>query len=728
MTLRAFLIPLCLGALQEPESRVRFERIAGAEFDLRGPVRDHVDAVTRQWLLKMPDANPAVLEMFADRDKKPPRSLLPWSGEFAGKYLTGGVQVLRLSGDRELKEALAKFVARLVKLQDADGYLGPFPKDCRLTGKAPNVGGETWDAWGHYHAMLGLLLWHEDTQDPKALECAVKIGDLLCRKFLKSGRKLASIGSSEVNHAPVHALALLHRRTRTAKYLDLAKQIVEEFQEKGAGDYVRTALAGKEFFQGPKPRGQSLHAVQGLAELYLLNGDAAARKAFEQIWWSICRYDRHNTGGFASGERPKGDPYDKDAIETCCTVAWVALSVDMLRLTGDSIVADELELSTLNAVAGSMSRTGAWCTYNTPMDGRRIRSTDDVAFQKRPGSEEVNCCSANAPRGYGMIGDWALMRVGKGLALNWYGPSTMVASAGDAKVLLKQETDYPRGGKISLEVSPERPAEFTLRLRIPRWSASASVKVNGEAVEAKPGTYAAIERTWTAGDKVEIELDLSLHYWAGERELAGRTSVYRGPILLVHESKGASLPQFSKEWQKDEKLWSAGVAGAWFEATFEGPAIVWRGRSFDDGGMARISVDGKEVDRVDQYSPKRGAQFIWEMNGLEDKPHKLKVHILEDRNPASTGRRVTLGSLSSPKEGLPRLDAAALTLKLLAAEGALPPWVFLEVEGSDPPLRLRDFATAGEGGREYASWLPVAGVRPATFTPENPLRSTRPPK
>ncbi|RPH47014.1 MAG: hypothetical protein EHM91_06645, partial [Planctomycetota bacterium] len=334
MIVRSLLALALLALGQDPPSRTRVDRIPGTEFDLRGPVREYVDAVTRQWLLKMPDANPAVLEMFADRDKKPPRSLLPWSGEFAGKYLTGAVQVLRLTGDRELKEYLAKFVAKLVKLQDSDGYLGPFPRDSRLTGKAANAGGDTWDAWGHYHLMLALLLWHEDTQDPKALECAVKMGDLLCRKFLSSGKKLVSMGSAEMNHAAIHSLVLLHRRTKTPKYLDLAKQIVEEFQDKAAGDYVRVALAGKEFFQGPKPRWESLHPILGLAELYFATGDDNARKAFEQIWWSIARYDRHNTGGFSSGEQAKGDPYDKGAIETCCTIAWVALSVEMLRMTG----------------------------------------------------------------------------------------------------------------------------------------------------------------------------------------------------------------------------------------------------------------------------------------------------------------------------------------------------------------------------------------------------------
>ena len=64
------------------------------------------------------------------------------------------------TGDPELKRHLERFVRDLIACQDADGYLGPFPRASRLTGHAPNVGekgGPTWDAWGHYHVMLGLL-------------------------------------------------------------------------------------------------------------------------------------------------------------------------------------------------------------------------------------------------------------------------------------------------------------------------------------------------------------------------------------------------------------------------------------------------------------------------------------------------------------------------------------------------------------------------------------------
>jgi uncharacterized protein len=505
---------------------------AHVRYQLHGVIDDYVTAITREWLLTMPERNPAILQMFADRDKRPPRDLLPWSGEFAGKYLTGAVLTLRLTHDETLRQYVAKFVSRLIALQADDGYLGPFPPDNRLDGK-----NGTWDAWGHYHIMLGLLLWHEDSGDPKSLAAATRIGDLLCRKFLRSDKRVVDTGNAEMNHAAIHGLALLYKATYRQPYLDLARQIVDEFRDDRAGDYVRTALAGKPFYQCRKPRWESLHPIQGIAELYWLTGDETYRTAYENLWWSIVKYDRHNNGGFSSGEQAQGNPYHAGAIETCCTVAWIAMSVDMLRMTGDSRVADELELSTLNQVLGYQHPSGKRCTYNTPMDGARRKSVDEIGFQIRPGSEEINCCSANAPRGFGMIAQWALMTDGRGLTLNWYGPATMTAPLGDVEVVVKQETQYPRDGRIRLEVSPKTPLRFPLKLRIPSWSAKTSVQVNGQPVaDVRPGSYLTVDRLWKPGDTLEIDLDMSLHYWVGERECAGKSSIYRGPLLLVHPS------------------------------------------------------------------------------------------------------------------------------------------------------------------------------------------------
>ncbi|WP_442482894.1 beta-L-arabinofuranosidase domain-containing protein [Aeoliella sp. SH292] len=692
---------------------------------LDGVTEQYVDAVTRNWLLELPARNPAILEMFTNREMPPYRSLLPWSGEFAGKYLTSLTEVARLTGDDRLREEGEQFVAQLTALQDVDGYLGPFPKDCRLTGRAPNIlpRKETWDAWGHYHAMLGLLEWHELTGDPHALSCATKIGDLLCAHFLDGKKSVAAMGMSESNQAIVHSLALLYRKTGNERYLEGAKYVVKDFEAPKAGDYLRQALAGKEFHETPKPRWESLHALLGLAELYWITGEDDYRQAFEHYWWSIAEYDRHNNGGFSSGERAQGNPYDPRAIETCCTIAWMAMSVEMLKLTGNPIVADELELSTLNQVIGSYTPSGEWSTYNTPMDGMRVPSTTDIAFQIRPGSEELNCCSVNAARGFGMISDWALMRRGeRGLVLNWYGPSEITTQVKDTAITLRQETTYPADGRVVLTVTPESPTEFPLSLRIPHWSQNPTVEVNGESVPTTPGTYATIDRQWKAGDKVKIDLGFALRYWAGERDLAGKTSVYRGPLLLAYESSVRGVPMFAEgQWRGAGSLWVTEKKGATVTFDFEGDSVEWRGKYFDDAGKSRVTIDGKELAIVDQYADTRDRQFVWKKDGLGDGPHSLTIETLGTSSLNSKGTWVNVSELVAGSPG-PAFYAADLERGVIpdTHPGSI---VTLEVDDTHgKSQQLRDFGTAGQQ-RQYYSWLVVQGTSPVPFSKTNPSRT-----
>jgi DUF1680 family protein len=518
------------------------------QFELKGYIQDYIERITNQWLLVAPKANPAMLEMFRDRDAYPLRDLLPWSGEFAGKYLTASTQVLRLTNDQGLKTWLHQFVDQLISFQDVDGYLGPWPMDYRLANSVPYLGEKgmlTWDTWGHYHIMMGLLMWHEVTQDPKALKAAACIADLICARYLGQAKpRLVDTGSTEMNLAPVHSLCLLYKKVQEPRYLEMAKQIVSEFAANGpegplAGDYLRQGLAGKEYFETPKPRWESLHPIMGLAELYWISGDPAYRQAFERIWWSITRYDRHNNGGFSSGEQACGNPFDLRPIESCCTIAWIALSVEMLKLSGSSIAADEIELSTLNSVVGMHSSSGRWATYNTPMDGQRWASAHQIVFQARAGSPELNCCSVNSPRGFGMISDWAVMRDAEGFRLNYYGPSRLTVPLGqDGTVEIIQETDYPVSGRIALTISPAVASEFTLKLRIPYWSQHTVVHLNDKLVEdVLPSQYLAIQRVWQPGDRIDLFLDMSLHFWPGERDCLGKTSIYRGPLLLAFDQR-----------------------------------------------------------------------------------------------------------------------------------------------------------------------------------------------
>jgi DUF1680 family protein len=217
----------------------------------------------------------------------------------------------------------------------------------------------------------------------------------------------------------------------------------------------------------------------------------------------------------------------------------MALSVDMLRLTGNPLVADELELSLLNGMLGGQSPTGRWWTYNTPMDGVKKASAHDIVFQARAGSPELNCCSVNAPRGLSMLAEWALMAADDGLYLNFYGPGTMTVALPEGRRLkLAQATQYPVQGKVAIQVGLVQDTSFTLWLRIPSWSHSTNVMVNGAPVgPATAGSYLALARQWQDGDRIDVELDMGLHVWFGERECTGKASLYRGPLLLAYDQR-----------------------------------------------------------------------------------------------------------------------------------------------------------------------------------------------
>lgn len=496
-----------------------------------GFIGQRLKANLENWELPAPAANPALIEMFYDRDRKPGRRLLPWSGEFIGKYLCSSILSYRILHDPRQKENIDRLVRALLASQGKDGYLGPFDREQRLTGR-------NWDLWGHYWAIRALLLYHDEFRSAEALTAATKAADLIVARFLDRDFRFTNDGSyGQMNYAIIHAFTKLYRATGRPAYLEMARWIVDRWEEPGAGLYITMALQGRDMYELPGNRWESIHDFQGMYDMYLLTGEKKFLDAFTQLWYSIQKGDRHNTGGFTSGEKTTGDPYNPGAIETCCTVAWLDMSIDFLKLTANPLIADEIELSTFNGNVGGQHPSGRWWTYNTPMDGTREASAHSINFQCRAGSPELNCCSVNGPRGLAMISEWAVLRSRDGVTLNYYGPASFeTRTPGQHRVRLREDTGYPGDGRVALEVTTEQPERFVLRLRIPSWSQKTMVSVNGKPVpDVRAGTYLELDRNWTKADRVEVNLDMSPHYWVGDREAFGKTSAYVGPVLLAFD-------------------------------------------------------------------------------------------------------------------------------------------------------------------------------------------------
>ena len=133
-----------------------------------------------------------------------------------------------------------------------------------------------------------------------------------------------------------------------------------------------------------------------------------------------------------------------------------------------------------------------------------------------------------------------------------------VANEGQARVAgvdvqLTQETRYPWEGQVRLTVTPEKPARFSLALRIPGWvkgrpvpsdlysylnadPAAYEVCVNGQPVSAvEEDGYFSIDRTWTPGDVIEISFAMPIRAGdltpaGGSQSRAGRPGARTAPL------------------------------------------------------------------------------------------------------------------------------------------------------------------------------------------------------
>ncbi|MBQ6620576.1 MAG: glycoside hydrolase family 127 protein [Thermoguttaceae bacterium] len=504
------------------------------EMRLGGPVGERIDNNISEWVLRAPKANPILLSIFSLRDRKPETNAyyVPWVGEFIGKFLTNSIAVLRLSDRPELEETVRVLVEELMASQSPEGYLGPFPKDKRLM--------VCWDLWGHYHAITALLMWYERTGDERAFETCIKAADFICGTFLDTGHRMKDVGSHEMNLSIITSFCQLYRMTGNPRYFRMANEILQDWED--TGDYYRSGLAGVEFYQTPRPRWESIHCLLGLPELYRITGEESYKTAYLNLWRSALTLEVHNNGSFSTDEETIGHPFGTGPIETCCTVAWMAMTTETLRMTGSPEAADALEAATYNTVMAYQNPSGSWSTYHTPMNGRREASFHSIVFQSRPGQPELNCCSVNAPRGLALVSEWGLMKGtdtdGKeSLVINYYGPGTMTTTLGGEPVTVTQKTSYPLDGEIEINIQTKQTKPFTVLVRVPRWAEGGTVRTAAGDETLTPGTYWRLSYNPGSTGAIRLSFPMPLRYESGDLAFADTMSIYRGPILLAYDQR-----------------------------------------------------------------------------------------------------------------------------------------------------------------------------------------------
>ena len=130
----------------------------------------------------------------------------------------------------------------------------------------------------------------------------------------------------------------------------------------------------------------------------------------------------------------------------------------------------------------------------------------------------------------------------RGITVNLY-----IASELDDReraIGLRQDTRFPDEPRTSFTVTAAPAAAWTLRLRIPSWTSAAAVKVNGRLLEATPGagSYLSIARAWKKGDRVDLELPMSLAAEPFTDDPRVQAFLY-GPIVLAGDLGAQGLTE-----------------------------------------------------------------------------------------------------------------------------------------------------------------------------------------
>jgi len=461
-----------------------------------------------------------------------------WQSEFWGKWMLGAVASWEYTHDPELMEMMDQAVINLLETQLPDGYIGNYPPEYQLT---------NWDIWGRKYSMLGLLRYHDITGDNKALKAARNVADHVITQLGPGKTNIIETGNYHgmASSSILEPVILLYYKTQKEKYLEFAKYIVQQWETPDGPQLINKAIEEVDVasrFPHPErwfspENGQKAYEMMscydGLLELYRVTGEPDYLKAVEMTVENILEEEINIAGSGTSFEcwyhgKGKQTLPTFHIMETCVMTTWLKLNLSLLRLTGKSGYADNIELTYYNALLASTKHDGSEIAMYSPLLGHR-----------GPGEKQcnmdINCCSANGPRGYSMMPRFAVMTDPDGIYLNLYNESTTTATLpGNNEVQLEQNTEYPVHGLVSINIDPVKEETFTIALRIPNWSEQTSIKVNGENIDGiDPGTYKRITRTWRKGDKIELQLDLRGRLVRQDNHVA----IVRGPIVLARDSR-----------------------------------------------------------------------------------------------------------------------------------------------------------------------------------------------
>jgi uncharacterized protein len=454
------------------------------------------------------------------------------------KWMEAATFVLQSEDRPELRKTLESLIDDVAAAQRPDGYLNTYYVDERADQRHTNM------QHGHELYCLGHLLqagiaYYRGTGERRLLDIGLRMVDYLFASFGPDKKALFE-GHPEIELALVE----VYRTTGERKYLDLAGYLLKSDSRLKITDRDLIYLfTGKPFTSRSKMEGHSVratYATSGATDYYIETGDTAFRDTLENLWHDMTGRKMYITGGIGSRAQGEafGEPYELPNLlaytESCAAIGNMMWNWRMLVATGHARFTDTLERALYNGVNSGMSVSGTLYCYRNPLE-----LVGNPADKIRNPWYTTTCCPPNLERVLASLPGYFYSTSKEGVYVHLFHSGELDWKLEDGTALkVRQATKYPWDGDIDITVAPAQVREFTMFVRVPVWAEGAKLTVNGQPAAGRPGDYAAIRRTWRAGDRIRLQLPMEARTTYANpllRENAGRVAIERGPLVYCME-------------------------------------------------------------------------------------------------------------------------------------------------------------------------------------------------
>jgi DUF1680 family protein len=446
----------------------------------------------------------------------------------------------------QLEAEIDRLIEIIIAAQEPDGYIDSYFSD-RLSEKRAHLRYTNFDLHEMYcagHLIQAAVAHAQVTGKTTLLDVAVRLADHLCNTFgpEADGKRYGADGHPEVEMALVE----LYRLTGQRRYLQQADYFISA---RGQGRLVkpygdRDASHWQDhmpYRQFERLYGHAVRAVYlncGAADLYAETGEPALKTALDRQWQAMTERQMYVHGGL--GPRYENEGFGRDYelpnqhghAETCAAVANVMWNQRMLLLTGEPRYADLVELALYNNVLAGVALDGSGYYYQNPLS--------DDGGHRRQEWYAVSCCPSNVSRLLASLGGYSYSVDATGVWMHQYAAGRADLPLPDGRVIaVAQQTDYPWNGRI--EITTATAGHYAVHLRLPGWcEAGWSLTLNDVALDfSLVNGYLRIEREWTPGDRLTLDLPMPVRRVETRPEVAenlGRVALFRGPLLYCLET------------------------------------------------------------------------------------------------------------------------------------------------------------------------------------------------